>query len=126
MIRPFRSRVGIFFAAVVASALVLVSAEGADLTFDLHIERGRLPAKMRLIRVKQGDNVRLRWRTDRALILHFHGYDIEQKVEPGAVTEMTFAARMTGRFPVHVHVPRRGKGGHSHEAPLVHIEVHPR
>ncbi len=39
--------------------------------------------------------------------LHLHGYDIEKRIEPGAVTEMTFTARATGRFPVEVHVAKR-------------------
>ena len=100
-------------------------ASAEELTFDLKVERGRVARAMQLIRVKQGDVVRLRWTTDRALDLHLHGYDIEQKIEPGTVSELTFTARATGRFPVVVHAPKRG-GGHSHEAPLVQIEVLPR
>jgi hypothetical protein len=81
---------------------------------------------MRLIRVKQGDAVRLRWTTDRPIVLHLHGYDIERKVEPGAVTEMSFVARAAGRFSVEEHKPD-AKGGHSHgEAALVRIDVLPR
>ena len=81
---------------------------------------------MRLIRVKQGDAVRLRWTSDRPIVLHLHGYDIETKVEPGAVAEMAFTARATGSFPVEEHTPD-ARGGHSHgEAPLVRIEVRPR
>ena len=81
---------------------------------------------MRLIRVKQGDAVTLRWTTDRPIVLHLHGYDIEKKVEPGAATEMAFVARATGRFSVEEHKPD-AKGGHSHgEAALVRIEVLPR
>jgi hypothetical protein len=68
--------------------------------------------------------VRLRWSTDRAMDLHLHGYDIETRIEPGTVSELTFTARATGRFSVEVHVAKRS-GGHSH-APLVQIEVHPR
>jgi hypothetical protein len=101
------------------------AAHAAELTFDLAVERGRVPQNMRLIRVKQGDVVKLRWRTDRSLLLHLHGYDIENKIEPGATAELTFTARATGRFPVHVHTPKQG-GGPTHEAPLVQIEVLPR
>jgi len=101
------------------------AAHCEELTFDLSVERGRVPQSMRLIRVKQGDAVKLRWRSDRPLILHLHGYDIEKKVEPGVVAELAFTARATGRFPVHVHAPKHG-GGHTHEAPLVQIEVFPR
>lgn len=104
----------------------IVIAQTAQVTFDLSIERDRVAANMRLIRVRQGDAVKLRWTTDRPIILHLHGYDIEAKVEPGAVTEMAFTARATGRFPIEEHRPN-AKGGHSHaEAPLVRIEVYPR
>jgi hypothetical protein len=109
--------------AVGASRL---GAQGREAAFDLKIEKGKVPQSMRLIRVKQGDAVKLRWTTDRTIILHLHGYDIEKKVEPGAVAEMAFEARATGRFSVEEHKPN-AKDGHSHgEAPLVRIEVRPR
>ena len=101
-------------------------AQQAELVFDIRIEKGKVAQDMRLIRVKQGDAVRLRWTADRPIVLHLHGYDIERKVEPGVVAEMAFEARATGRFPVEEHKPN-AKGGHSHgEAPLVRIEVRPR
>jgi len=116
--------------AVVTLAMLslasIAAAQTAQVAFDLSIERGRVAANMRLIRVRQGDAVKLRWTTDRAIILHLHGYDIEARVEPGAVTEMAFTARAAGRFPIEEHRPN-AKGGHSHaEAPLVRIEVYPR
>jgi hypothetical protein len=116
---------------ILALVLGAMSAFGVDatsaeeLTFELSVERGRVPQAMRLVRVKQGDAVRLRWRSDRPLLLHLHGYDIETKIEPGAVAELAFTARATGRFPIHVHTPKQG-GGHTHEAPLVQVEVLPR
>ena len=58
-----------------------VVAQAAELTFDLKIEHGRVPQNMRLIRVKQGDVVKLHWSTDLPLTLHLHGYDIEQMVK---------------------------------------------
>jgi hypothetical protein len=101
-------------------------AQGAEVAFDLKIEKGQVAQSQRLIRVKQGDGVKLRWTTDRPIVLHLHGYDIEAKATPGAVTEMAFTARATGRFPIEEHKPN-AKGGHSHgEAPLVRIEVFPR
>lgn len=115
---------------LVAAAAVLapaVGASAADLTFDLEIEQGKVPPNMRVIRVRQDDVVTLRWRADKPLTAHLHGYDIEQALEPGAVAEMTFTARATGRFPVHVHDGSAGAGSHSHEeAPLVLIEVYPK
>jgi hypothetical protein len=108
-----------FFAAPAAT-------QSAEVTFDLKIEKGRVAQSMRLIRVKQGDAVRLRWSTDRPIVLHLHGYDIEIKVEPGKTADMAFTARATGRFPIEEHKPD-ARGGHSHgEAPLARIEVYPR
>jgi hypothetical protein len=110
---------------VLASSFAVTGAKADELTFDLRIERGRLPGNMRLIRVKQDDVVKLRWSSDRSIALHLHGYDIERKIEPGVITEMTFTARATGRFPVEEHRARSG-GGHTHGAPIVQLEVLPR
>ena len=105
-----------------ATRATIIGANAAELTFDLHIERGRVAENMSVIRVKQGDVVRLRWSTDRSIILHLHGYDIERKIEPGSIGVMDFTAHVTGRFPVEVHgSPEAGSHG---EAPLVRIEVY--
>jgi hypothetical protein len=106
--------------------LATVHAQAQVLTFNLKVEHGAVPANMRLIRVKQGDAVKLRWSSDRPITLHLHGYDIERKVVPGEVAEMAFTANVTGRFPVEEHKADAG-GGHSHgQAPLVRLEVYPR
>jgi hypothetical protein len=110
---------------VLAPGLAVTGAKADELTFELRIERGQLPPDKRLIRVKQGDVVKLRWSSEKPIELHLHGYDIERKVEPGVVAEMTFTARATGRFPVSEHQARSG-GGHTHGAPIVQIEVLPR
>jgi hypothetical protein len=110
---------------LVTPGLAVTGAKADDLTFELRIERGQLPPAKRLIRVKQGDVVKLRWSSDRPIALHLHGYDLEQKVEPGVVAEMTFTARATGRFPVAEHQARSG-GSHTHGAPIVQVEVLPR
>ena len=100
-------------------------AAAAELTFELKVERGRVAENMRLIRVKQGDVVKLRWTSDQPLVVHLHGYDIEKRVAPGPAVEMTFTANATGRFPVHVHA--QGASGRAHDdAPLVNVEVYPR
>lgn len=119
---PLRARlIGIALAAVATAASV--ASHAADVAYDLRIERGRVPEGRQVIRVKQGDLVKLRWTTDRQIVLHLHGYDIEMKIEPGTTGVMEFVARATGRFPVEVHEPA---GGHSHgEATLVRIEVYP-
>src|SRR5260221_9276079 len=66
-----------------ATTATIIGAGAAELTFDLQIERGRVAENMSVIRVKQGDVVRLRWSTDRSIILHLYGYDIKTKFELG-------------------------------------------
>jgi hypothetical protein len=122
-----------FVLARVVGAFLLIAASSAffgtlaaELTFDLEVAHGRVPDAMRLIRVKQGDVVRLRWSTDQPLTLHLHGYDIEKHVEPRTTTDLTFTAYATGRFPVHVHAHGSRPDGYTHEEePLVTIEVYP-
>jgi hypothetical protein len=100
------------------------AARGAELAFDIKVEQGRVGEAMRLIRVKQGDVVNLRWTTDRPMLLHLHGYDIEKRIAPGAPAQLAFTAYATGRFPIHVHAPG---GGQPHDdTPLVTVEVYPR
>jgi hypothetical protein len=119
-------RAGAMLALVLASAgEVIVDTRAAELTFVLRIEKGRVPANMRLIRVKQGDVVKLQWSTDRRLLVHLHGYDIEKEVAPGAVTDMIFTARASGRFTVEPHLAKAPSGGHAHGDVLVTIEVYP-
>ena len=107
--------------------VLAAAAAAAELTFDIKIEGGRVPEAMRLIRVTEGDVVKLRCTSDRPLVLHLHGYDIEKRVAPGAVSELAFTAYATGRFPLHLHEQGAGVGGHEHEdLPLATVEGYPR
>jgi hypothetical protein len=107
--------------AAVALALPLAStAVAAERIFDLTIAHGRLNGGPDTIRVHENDTVVLRWHSDRPIVLHLHGYEIETRVVPGAVAETRFEARATGRFPVHVHA-----GQARSEAVLVYLEVYP-
>jgi len=120
----------VFVRWLVAALLITtgdMACHAAELTFDLKVEHGRVPESTRLIRVKEGDVVTLRWTADRPLLLHLHGYDIEKRVLPGIPTELTFTAYASGRFPIHVHGAGETTGGQQHaEAPLVFVEVYPR
>jgi hypothetical protein len=104
------------------AAALSTAAAAAELSFDLPVEAGRLPEAMRLVRVYEGDKVTLRWSSNRPLIVHLHGYDIERRIAPGAAGDMVFTAYATGRFPIEIH----GAGGAHHDAPLAVIEVYPR
>ena len=110
-----------------AATVAALKAQAAEVAFDLRLQDGRVPESMRLIRDKQGDLVTLRWTVDRPTVLHLHGYDIEWRVQPGTVGNVTFTARLTGRFPIHAHNTVKRANTHAHEdSPLVYVEVYPR
>jgi hypothetical protein len=110
------------WAAVLAVALAL-GAVGSALAeprlFELALKDARLPESQRLLQVRQGDEVILKWTTDRPLTLHLHGYDLEAKLVPRMAVEVRFTARATGRFPLEVHGPGT-------ERTVAYLEVHPR
>ena len=70
--------------------------------------------------MKQGDRVELRWKSDRPIALHLHGYDIERKAAPQAPAVMVFEAKIAGRFPVSEHTH-----GPGHHRAILHLEVLP-
>ncbi len=88
---------------------------------ELSIREGALPKEQRVIRVRQGDELTLRWTTDRPAQIHLHGYNIELALKPEVPGAMKFRARATGRFPITVHGAERGR-----EATLGYLEVYPR
>jgi hypothetical protein len=112
---------------ILAATATTLAAQAAELTFDMRLQDGRVPESMRLIRVKQGDVVTLRWTADRPMLLHLHGYDLQWRAQPGTVGSVTFTARLTGRFPIHAHAMATGADDHAHEdSPLAYVEVYPR
>ena len=112
---------------ILAATAATLDAQAGELAFDMRLQDGRVPESMRLIRVKQGDVVTLRWAADRPMLLHLHGYDIQWRVQPGTVGSVTFTARLTGRFPIHAHATATGADDRAHEdSPLADVEVYPR
>jgi hypothetical protein len=114
-----------FVLALPLLGVVISAAGAAEVIYVLAVANGRVPENMRLIRVKQNDVVKLQWRTDKPMSVHLHGYDIEREIRPGAVTDMTFTARATGRFTIEPHVGKAQAGGYAHGDVLVTIEVYP-
>jgi hypothetical protein len=88
--------------------------------FELALRNGRVAGAGDTVRVIQGDELELRWSSDKPIALHLHGYDIEIKVAPAAPAVMSFKANLPGRFPVSEH----GQGPGSHRA-VLYLEVHP-
>ena len=70
-------------------------------SFDLEIrEDGMSPEE---VSVREGDRVTLNFTAERPVEIHVHGYDLEEEVEPGEGTEISFEAGLTGRFPIEDH-----------------------
>ncbi len=94
----------------------------------LQIAGGKIKGNKKVVRVKQGDEVKLNLMADKTTEVHLHGYDIEKTVSPGRVTVMAFQARVAGRFPVTEHGShshgKKKSGGHG-EKVLFYLEVHP-
>ncbi len=101
------------------------AAGSQEQQFTITVQHRQVPRKQRVIRVRQGQRVWIRWISDETITLHLHGYDLEKTVKPGVPTIMRFTAYATGRFPISAH----GFGTRVHskrEIPLVYVEVLPR
>lgn len=70
-------------------------------TFDVSIEGGAMNPEE--ISVSEGDRVTLRLTSDEPVEVHVHGYDLEEEVNPGEPTTLSFEADLTGRFEVEDH-----------------------
>jgi hypothetical protein len=84
-------------------SLALLGAASATHEFDLSILKRRLEGGATTIRVRQGETVLLRWRTDEAVLLHVHGYDLRANLSPLVPASMRFEAGVAGRFAISAH-----------------------
>ena len=80
--------------------------------------------------VTKDDNVRLIINSDKDLVMHVHGYDIEKNVKANQETYLDFHAHATGRFLVNTHELADEVHGHHHSShekhsidPLKHGEI---
>lgn len=103
-----------------------VRAAAEPRVIELAIRDGALPEDQRVIRVHQGDQVTLRWTTDKPFTIHLHGYDIEKTLSPKAPTTMHFSAKATGRFAIEIHHKSEHGSDQGEEATIGYLEVHPR
>lgn len=92
-------------------------------TVEITIEHRKIKGDKNVFRVYQGEHIELIIVSDETVSLHFHGYDIEFKVNPDRPAVVPFTAYATGRFPVSSH----GWGDqheHGHQT-LFYLEVYP-
>jgi hypothetical protein len=95
-------------------------AVAGEKPFDVALIDGKPRADQRTLRVAKGDEVVLHWSSDRPIVLHLHGYDVETKVAERGEATMRFTAGIAGRFPVSEH----GRGAGHHRA-VLYLEVLP-
>ena len=112
---PFR--LSWLFAALLASAPLRAAEQ--HVSFAITQQRIANPAPT--VRVAQGDTLVLELRSDAALDVHLHGYDLALSLKPGTPGRLQFVAHTLGRFPLAPH----GKG-HHHGPALLYLEVLPR
>ena len=117
-------------------ALIHVNASASETkNLKLSISNGSVLPAENTHRFRKGERITIEWRSDSAVELHLHGYDIKTKIIPGTPSTMVFDATITGRFAVKMHAG----SGHSHnhakskkllslgskEKAVLYIEVHP-
>lgn len=114
---------------MLCTATVLSTAAGAERSFDIAIVGEASAARFaspRVLRVAEGESVRVRLVSDTAGEVHLHGYRLEARVAPGILSELAFIARATGRFRLEWH-PAGAAGADAHHGPaLAILEVHPK
>jgi hypothetical protein len=95
--------------------------------FNLNIKNRKVAGEVKVIRVKQGDTVKMNWTTDEPTEIHLHGYDIRKSLKPGNTISVTLKAHATGRFSIVTHgFGQQSPEKHDEEMPLLYLEVHPK
>ena len=133
-----------FHTFLLATMLFLVFACGEDQSdpmshnqsqsdkseFEINISNGVLTDGEQKLVVTKDDNVRLIINSDKDLVMHLHGYDIEKNVKANQETYLDFHAHATGRFLVNTHELADEVHGHHHSShekhsidPLKHGEI---
>jgi hypothetical protein len=116
--------------AIVLLGVALLGAASTVREFDISIRDRRVEGDTTTIRVKRGDTVLLRWRTDEAVSLHVHGYDLKADLAPASPGTTRFEAGVAGRFPITAHefgaAPDQDARQKKHrEVTLLYLEVLP-
>jgi hypothetical protein len=106
--------------ALAALTVAAAAAGAAPQSFSVELAGGRVKGGNETLKVRQGDQVEVRVSSDKPIVLHLHGYNIETQVAPPAPGLLTFEAKVAGRFPMHEH--RQGAGNHR---AVMFIEVRP-
>ena len=117
-------------AAIAVLGVILLCGATAAREFEISIRDRRVEGIGSTIRVKRGETVLLRWRTDEAVSLHVHGYDLYANLSASSARTIRFEATVAGRFPISAHefgtAADQGARPKSHrEVTLLYLEVLP-
>ena len=117
-------------AAIILLGVVLLCGAAAAREFEISIRDRRVEGSASTLRVKRGETVLLRFRTDEAVSLHVHGYDVHVKVSPASPEGTRFDAKVAGRFPITAHdfgaaADQKPRPNSHREVTLLYLEVLP-
>ena len=90
----------------------------------------RVEGSASTLRIKRGDTVLLRLRSDEAVSLHVHGYDLQANLSPASPKTIRFEATVAGRFPITAHefgaaADQDARPKQHREVTLLYLEVLP-
>ena len=111
----------IFFASVIVLMLIYPACGGSS-TGDINkneilisIKNGNVEGD-KIVKVKKGEQVKLKFTSDQEMSIHLHGYDIEAEIPMDGSETIEFEAHATGAFPVTAHISEENHSSHtSHE-----------
>ena len=100
---------------ILSSGISCTSADPRDRSFNLSIVDQKLVNQDSNLTVNQDDRVNIVINSDKNVLFHLHGYDIEKLVKAGAPTEIDFTAKASGSFPFTIHESESTEEHESHE-----------
>ena len=71
--------------------------------YDIVVQGGRRISEPAVLKVHQGDDVKIRITSDVADEFHLHGYNLHASVSPERSAVLQFTAKLTGRFTYELH-----------------------
>jgi hypothetical protein len=97
--------------ALIAGPAAVSAAATKPVTITINVGKKGVPGGPKRVTIMKGSKVVLVVKLDPSLKaeeIHLHGYDIEKEPKAGKPTRLAFAAKLSGRFALMLHL----KGGH--------------
>jgi hypothetical protein len=115
--------------AIVFIGVALLGASAVR-EFDISVRDRRVEGSASTLQVKRGETVLLHWRSDEAVSLHVHGYDLHANLSATSPQTVRFEATVAGRFPITAHgfgvaADQDDRAKKHREVTLLYLEVLP-